>query len=98
MAGLRTVNFVFGTNGSGKTTLSRVIADPSAFPSCGITWKKAQPLQAVVYNSDFTSQNYSARLKGVFTLGDTSAKALEAVEAARKSLKICRVKSPPSAE
>lgn len=84
MAGLRTVNFVFGTNGSGKTTLSRVIADPSAFPSCGITWKKAQPLQAVVYNSDFTSQNYSARLKGVFTLGDTSAKALEAVEAARK--------------
>ncbi|MFS0722064.1 AAA family ATPase [Brevundimonas phoenicis] len=86
MAGLRPVNFVFGTNGSGKTTLSRVVADPAAFPSCGVAWKKAQALPALVYNSDFTSRNYGARLKGVFTLGDTSAKALEDVEAARKTV------------
>lgn len=89
MAGLRPVNFVFGTNGSGKTTLSRVVADPAAFPSCGVAWK-AQALPAHVYNSDFTSRNYGARLKGVFTLGDTSAKALEDVEVARKAVEELR--------
>lgn len=86
LGGLRPVNFVFGTNGSGKTTISRVIANPEAFPSCGVTWRKAQALQHLVYNSDFATQNYVARLKGIFTLGDTTAKALADVEAARKKV------------
>ncbi|CAM3134568.1 AAA family ATPase [Brevundimonas diminuta] len=86
MTGLRPVNFIFGTNGSGKTTISRVIADPAAHPSCEVAWKKDRPLLTLVYNSDFTTRNYGARLRGVFTLGDTSAKAIAEVETARKAV------------
>lgn len=68
--GLREVNFVFGANGSGKTTISRVLASPVEFPTCIPGWLHNRPLECVVYNSDFTSENFSAATApGIFTLG-----------------------------
>lgn len=36
-------NYVFGSNGTGKSTVGRVIANPSAFPACKISWKRGTP-------------------------------------------------------
>lgn len=79
---LRRVNFIFGTNGTGKTTISRVIANGTGYAPCGVVWKDARPLQALVYNRDFVERNFSrsAELKGVFTLGERQVKALEEIK------------------
>jgi wobble nucleotide-excising tRNase len=79
---LSRVNFIFGTNGTGKTTISRVIADVTRCPPCGIAWKDGRPLQALVYNRDFVERNFSrsSELKGVFTLGEKQVKALEEIK------------------
>jgi wobble nucleotide-excising tRNase len=71
---LEKVNYIYGANGSGKTTLSRVIANPSGYKDCIVTWK-AMPLKVFVYNKDFIQENFSQDLKGVFTLGKLSKDA-----------------------
>jgi wobble nucleotide-excising tRNase len=81
LTGLRSINFVFGTNGSGKTTISRVVADPAAKPACSLTWA-GQPLECLVYNSDFASRNFAARMPGIFTLGEAEAETIAKIEAA----------------
>lgn len=81
LSGLRSINFIFGTNGSGKTTISRVIADPAGKPACTVTWTD-QPLECLVYNSDFVSQNFAQQMPGIFTLGQAEAETLARIEAA----------------
>lgn len=82
---LKRVNFIYGTNGTGKTTISRVIADGAGYAKCGVTWKDGQPLRALVYNRDFVERNFSgSELKGVFTLGEKQAKALEEIKAKKE--------------
>lgn len=81
LTGLRSINFIFGTNGSGKTTISRVVADPAAKPSCSIAWV-GQPLECLVYNSDFASRNFAPQIPGIFTLGEAEAETLARIETA----------------
>lgn len=63
--GLKPINFIFGTNGSGKTTISRVINNAAQYPNCKLTWENNQPLECLIYNSDFSSNNYSAQMPGI---------------------------------
>lgn len=81
LAGLRAINFIFGTNGSGKTTISRVVADPAAKPACSLAWT-GLPLECLVYNSDFAARNFGSQMPGIFTLGEAEAETLTRVEAA----------------
>ena len=88
MTGLSQFNFVFGSNGTGKTTVSRLIADPSNFPTCGVTWKGGTKLEPMVYNGDFVDSNFnqSTELKGVFTLGEKQFDTLAKIAAAKGEL------------
>jgi len=74
MAGLKDINFVFGTNGAGKTTIGRVVANKSKpeHARCSIVWKDGIEMQPLVYNRDFVDANYTSEgnLKGIFTLGE----------------------------
>ena len=56
--GLTKFNFIYGANGCGKTTISRVIDNPTRYPSCHVGWKSGVPLQAMVYNRDFVARNF----------------------------------------
>lgn len=80
---LKPINFIFGTNGAGKTTISRVIANPSAYASCGVIWKQGRELACLVYNSDFVARNFASHLPGIFTLGETERDTLDKIEAAK---------------
>lgn len=74
MAGLKDLNFVFGTNGAGKTTIGRVVANKSRpeHANCSIVWKDGIEMQPLVYNRDFVDANFNSEgnLKGIFTLGE----------------------------
>lgn len=74
MAGLKDLNFVFGTNGAGKTTIGRVVANKSKpeHAHCSIAWKDGIEMQPLVYNRDFVDSNFNleGNLKGIFTLGE----------------------------
>lgn len=80
---LRSINFLFGTNGCGKTTISRIIADPTAYESCAVVWRRDRVLETLVYNRDFVAQNFSQQLRGIFTLGDDAVEKLDEIEKAR---------------
>jgi len=82
LAQLRAVNVIYGANGAGKTTLSRLIANPSISSDCAVIWKNNNLIPALVYNSDFISENYSDSkdLKGVFTLGKAEQAQLDRLE------------------
>jgi len=83
LAGLKAINFIFGTNGSGKTTISRVIADPGSFAASRLTWSGSRELERHVYNSDFVTRNYAPQMAGIFTLGEAEAQTLREIEAAK---------------
>lgn len=74
MAGLKDLNFIFGTNGAGKTTIGRVVANKSRpeHANCSIAWKDGIEMQPLVYNRDFVDANFNpeGNLKGIFTLGE----------------------------
>lgn len=78
---LKSLNFIYGSNGAGKTTIGKVIADPSLYPNCIISWKGAASLQTFVYNRDFVDRNFkpSEDLKGVFTLGEQEIETLKKI-------------------
>lgn len=86
--GLSKFNFLYGSNGSGKTTITRVIADEGGFPTCSVTWKGGTKLQAMVYNRDFVTKNFSpsVELKGIFTLGEKNVDTLKKITAAKVEL------------
>ncbi|OBX18953.1 hypothetical protein A9995_10485 [Erythrobacter sp. QSSC1-22B] len=77
---LKQVNFVYGSNGSGKTTLSRALADPGGHPRCSATWRDGDALECLVYNSDFTRENFAeATVPGIFTLGRDNVETREQI-------------------
>ena len=82
---LSKINFLYGSNGSGKTTISKVIADEEIYPTCSVTWKGGTKLQAMVYNRDFVTKNFSqpAELKGIFTLGEENVDTLNNIAYAK---------------
>jgi wobble nucleotide-excising tRNase len=88
LIGLSRFNFFYGSNGSGKTTITRVIADERGFPTCSVTWKGGTKLQAMVYNRDFVTKNFSpsAELKGIFTLGEKDVNTLNKIVTAKGEL------------
>ncbi|WP_342119443.1 AAA family ATPase [Pseudoduganella sp. OTU4001] len=88
MVSLSKMNFIFGANGVGKTTISRVIHDPAGFGSCKVNWVRDQKLQTLVYNRDFVARNFnaSARVKGIFTLGEKDADNERAIEEKKKGI------------
>jgi len=69
LTALRPVNYIYGANGSGKTTISRVIAAPADFQTCAVKWAQNALLECLVYNRDFVALNFTARMRGIFTLG-----------------------------
>ncbi|MGO7755299.1 AAA family ATPase [Rhizobium ruizarguesonis] len=77
---LRPVNFIYGANGSGKTTISRVIASPGNYQTCGVKWAQNLPLECLVYNRDFVAENFTARMRGIFTLGQRDAEIIAKIE------------------
>ncbi|MGL6225996.1 MAG: AAA family ATPase [Thermoguttaceae bacterium] len=81
-------NFFFGTNGTGKTTITRIIADPTVYPSCLLTWKSGTELEPMVYNRDFVDRNFSQtpHLKGVFTLGQGQVDAEKKIAEKREQI------------
>lgn len=83
LVGLRPVNFIYGANGSGKTTISRVIASPANYQTCGVKWAQNLPLECLVYNRDFVAENFTSRMRGIFTLGQQDAEIIAKIENAR---------------
>ena len=85
MGGLSQFNYIFGANGTGKTTISRIVANSAKFPHCLLSWKGETPLETIVYNRDFVSANFHEcdELPGIFTLGDTDAKAIQDIATAK---------------
>ncbi len=85
LRGLSKFNFFYGSNGSGKTTITRVIADEGEFPTCSVTWKGGTKLQAMVYNRDFVTKNFSpsTEIRGIFTLGQKNVDTLNKIAAAK---------------
>ena len=88
LSGLSKFNFLYGSNGSGKTTISKVIADAAQFPSCTVTWRSRTKLQAMVYNRDFITKNFSpsSEIKGIFTLGEKNVDTINKIAAAKIEL------------
>ena len=89
--GLTKFNFIYGANGCGKTTISRVIDNPTRYPSCHVGWKSGVPLQAMVYNRDFVARNFgpSAELKGIFTLGEKNVENVAKIAALKQESGSC---------
>ncbi|SOC40022.1 wobble nucleotide-excising tRNase [Rhizobium subbaraonis] len=83
LVGLRPVNFIYGANGSGKTTISRVIASPANYQSCSVRWAQNLALECLVYNRDFVADNFTSRMRGIFTLGQQDAAIIARIENAR---------------
>lgn len=88
MAGLGTLNFVYGCNGAGKTTISRLIAMTTLPAGCEVSWTDNLPLQAFVYNRDFVHRNLgqSHEIKGIFTLGETTVETQNKIEELQKRI------------
>jgi len=67
-----------------------VIADVSAYPACGISWRGGTRLQSLVYNRDFVDRNFNqgSELKGIFTLGEKNVETLKKIENTRSEIEV----------
>lgn len=91
LIGLRSINYIFGHNGCGKTTISRAIDDPEARPGYSVTWENGRAIETRVYNRDFCEANFGEQMRGIFTLGEDSTKAVaEIAELQAEILKLDR--------
>jgi wobble nucleotide-excising tRNase len=75
----------YGHNGTGKSTLARYLQDTkhSNYSNCSYMLPNSQDYQILVYNTDFVEKNFSQNsFEGVFTLGETSVTAEQAMSAA----------------
>lgn len=81
LTGLRKINYLFGHNGCGKTTVSRAIHDPSSRSGYTVSWKDGRVMATLVYNRDFAEANFGDQMRGIFTLGEDTTKAVEEIEA-----------------
>ncbi|MCM1987983.1 AAA family ATPase [Methanococcoides seepicolus] len=88
MNDLSQFNYIFGSNGTGKTTISKLIAEPSKFINCNVTWKNDTQLQTLVYNQDFVNSNFApaTKLKGIFTLGEEEIDRIDEIETAKREV------------
>lgn len=77
---LRKINYIFGHNGCGKTTISRALHDPAARAGYSVSWKDGRAIATLVYNRDFADANFGEQMKGIFTLGEYSTKAVEEIQ------------------
>jgi len=84
IAGLKTINFIYGANASGKTTIGRVARKPDQYPDCQVVWRNGASIECIVYNTDFVSENFKPQMAGIFTLGSRDAATLAAIESARQ--------------
>mgnify|MGYP000843898122 CR=1 FL=1 len=93
IAGLKKVNFVYGSNGSGKTTISNIIQSPLNYAECQLDWVGDFPIPTLVYNKSFKERNFGAgQIPGVFTLGDATKEEIEIIENKRKLLEVTNEK------
>lgn len=83
---LKKINYLFGHNGCGKTTISRAIYDPAACAGYNVSWKDGRAIETLVYNSDFAEANFGVQLKGIFTLGEDSTKAVAEIETLQQQI------------
>lgn len=84
---LKKINFFYGANGSGKTTISNVLQYPSEYETCTIERQDDTPVDTLVYNKKFREDNFgSAKIAGVFTLGQDTKEQLEKIEAKKTQL------------
>jgi wobble nucleotide-excising tRNase len=83
---LKKINYLFGHNGCGKTTVSRAIHDPAARSGYSVSWKDGRAIPTLVYNRDFAESNFGEQLKGIFTLGEDSTKAVEEIESLQEQI------------
>ncbi len=92
--GLSQFNFFFGSNATGKTTISRVIADATRYPNCGVSWKGGTELQTLCYDDDFVERSFNqpTELRGVFTLGEEQVDTLARIATAKAELDVLTTK------
>lgn len=85
--GFHKFNYFFGANGTGKTTISRIIDSPDSYPTCSIVWENQTILKTQVYNRDFIDKNFNQmKLKGVFTLGETTQNTFDRIKDVKKDI------------
>lgn len=82
------INYMYGFNGSGKTTLSNVLLNPLDYNKCNVEKDINDTSEIVVYNKEFVDNLFtdSSKLKGIFTLGKESGKALEIIDKSKNEI------------
>lgn len=80
LTNLKKVNYLFGHNGCGKTTISRAVHDPSICAGYTVSWRDGRELATLVFNRDFGDASFGDQMKGIFTLGEDSTRAVAEIE------------------
>lgn len=73
---LKKINYLFGHNGCGKTTISRAVHDPSICAGYTVSWRDGRELATLVFNRDFAEASFGDQMRGIFTLGEDSTRAV----------------------
>ena len=81
----RKINFIYGSNGTGKSTLSKLLGNEITSQQSFVE-KDMGEEEVVVYNREFVDRNFrgDTKLRGIFTLGETSIEIQNEIEEKRK--------------